>query len=85
MTTVELGTSFIGAAKVGSSVTGERTAFHRVRTTMVWQTLARPWGAQNLARLVLERNNSAMPTSRGPGSTVNASPARKLPGVSTER
>ena len=38
-TTVDSSTKFIGAAKVGSTVTGESTAFHRGRTTMVWQTL----------------------------------------------
>ena len=40
-TTVESSTKFIGAAPVGSTVTGESTAFHRGRTTMVWQTLIR--------------------------------------------
>jgi 1,4-dihydroxy-2-naphthoyl-CoA hydrolase len=38
-TTVDSSTKFIGAAKVGSTVTGESTAFHRGKTTMVWQTL----------------------------------------------
>jgi 1,4-dihydroxy-2-naphthoyl-CoA hydrolase len=38
-TTVDSSTKFIGSAKVGSTVTGESTAFHRGRTTMVWQTL----------------------------------------------
>jgi uncharacterized protein (TIGR00369 family) len=38
-TTVESSTKFIGAAPLGSTVTGECTAFHRGRTTMVWQTL----------------------------------------------
>ena len=37
-TTVESSTKFIGAAKAGSVVTGECTALHRGRTTMVWQT-----------------------------------------------
>ena len=37
-TTIESSTKFIGAAKVGSVVTGECTALHRGRTTMVWQT-----------------------------------------------
>ena len=40
-TTVESSTKFIGAAALGSTVTGECTAFHRGRTTMVWQTLIR--------------------------------------------
>jgi uncharacterized protein (TIGR00369 family) len=38
-TTVESSTKFLAAAPVGTTVTGECTAFHRGRTTMVWQTL----------------------------------------------
>jgi uncharacterized protein (TIGR00369 family) len=37
-TTIESSTKFIGGARVGSTVTGESTALHRGRTTMVWQT-----------------------------------------------
>jgi uncharacterized protein (TIGR00369 family) len=37
-TTVDSNTKFIGSARVGSTVTGESTPFHRGRTTMVWQT-----------------------------------------------
>jgi 1,4-dihydroxy-2-naphthoyl-CoA hydrolase len=40
-TTVESSTKFIGAAPIGSTVIGECTAFHRGRTTMVWQTLVK--------------------------------------------
>lgn len=40
-TTVDSSTKFIGAATLGSTVTGECTAFHRGRTTQVWQTLIR--------------------------------------------
>ena len=40
-TTIESKTNFVGAAAVGSTLTGECTAFHRGRTTMVWQTLIR--------------------------------------------
>jgi uncharacterized protein (TIGR00369 family) len=40
-TTIDSSTKFIGAAPVGTTVTGECTAFHRGRTTMVWQTLIR--------------------------------------------
>ncbi len=40
-TTIESSTKFLGAAPAGSTVTGECTAFHRGRTTMVWQTLVR--------------------------------------------
>lgn len=37
-TTLESKTNFIGAAPIGSRVTGECTPVHRGRTTMVWQT-----------------------------------------------
>ena len=40
-TTIESSTKFIRAAPVGSTVTGECTAFHRGRTTLVWQTLVK--------------------------------------------
>jgi 1,4-dihydroxy-2-naphthoyl-CoA hydrolase len=40
-TTIESSTKFIGAAKMGTMVTGECQAFHRGRTTMVWQTQVR--------------------------------------------
>ena len=38
-TTIDSSTKFIGAAPLGTTVTGECTAFHRGRTTMVWQTV----------------------------------------------
>ena len=40
-TTIESKTNFLGAAPVGTRVTGECTPFHRGRTTMVWQTLVK--------------------------------------------
>jgi uncharacterized protein (TIGR00369 family) len=40
-TTVESSTKFLAAAPVDTIVTGECTAFHRGRRTMVWQTLVR--------------------------------------------
>lgn len=40
-TTTDSSTKFIGAARVGSTLTGTCTALHRGRTTMVWQTLIR--------------------------------------------
>lgn len=40
-TTVDSSTKFIAAAPHGTTVTGECTAFHRGRTTQVWQTLVR--------------------------------------------
>jgi len=40
-TTIESSTKFLSAAPAGSTITGECTAFHRGRTTMVWQTLVK--------------------------------------------
>jgi len=40
-TTVESSTKFLAGAAVNTVVTGESTAFHKGRTTMVWQTLIR--------------------------------------------
>ena len=40
-TTVESSTKFLAGAQVGTTVTAECTAFHRGRTTMVWQTLVK--------------------------------------------
>jgi 1,4-dihydroxy-2-naphthoyl-CoA hydrolase len=40
-TTVDSSTKFVGAARLGETVIGESTPFHRGRTTMVWQTLIR--------------------------------------------
>lgn len=40
-TTVDSSTKFVGAAKVGSTVTAESVALHRGKTTMVWQTSIR--------------------------------------------
>ena len=37
--TIESSTKFIGAAKVGTEVTGTATAFHIGRSASVWQTL----------------------------------------------
>ena len=37
-TTVESKTNFIAAAPLGTRLTGEATALHRGRRTMVWQT-----------------------------------------------
>jgi uncharacterized protein (TIGR00369 family) len=38
-TTIESSTKFVGAARLGDTIVGECTAFHRGRTTMVWQTV----------------------------------------------
>lgn len=40
-TTVDSSTKFIGAAKVGTTVSAECVALHRGKTTMVWQTSIR--------------------------------------------
>ena len=40
-TTIESSTKFLRGAPVGSTVRAECTAFHKGRTTMVWQTLIR--------------------------------------------
>ena len=39
--TIESKTNFLGAAPVGTRLTGECSAFHRGKTTMVWQTLVK--------------------------------------------
>jgi 1,4-dihydroxy-2-naphthoyl-CoA hydrolase len=36
--TIESKTNFLGGARVGSVVTGTATAFHKGKTTQVWQT-----------------------------------------------
>ena len=38
-TTIDSSTKFTGAAPQGLTITGECTALHRGRTTMVWQTV----------------------------------------------
>ena len=38
-TTIDSNTKFIRGVRAGTAVTAECTAFHRGRTTMVWQTL----------------------------------------------
>jgi uncharacterized protein (TIGR00369 family) len=40
-TTTDSSTKFIGAARVDTTVIGECTAFHRGKSTMVWQTAIR--------------------------------------------
>jgi 1,4-dihydroxy-2-naphthoyl-CoA hydrolase len=39
--TTDSSTKFIAAARVGTTVIGECTPFHRGRSTMVWQTVVR--------------------------------------------
>ena len=38
-TTIDSSTKFVASASLGTTVVGECVAFHRGRTTMVWQTL----------------------------------------------
>jgi 1,4-dihydroxy-2-naphthoyl-CoA hydrolase len=45
-TTIDSATKFIRGAAVGSTVIGECQAFHRGRTTMVWQTLIKSEGGK---------------------------------------
>ena len=45
-TTIESKTNFVGAARVGATLTAECTALHRGRTTMVWQTMIRNDGGK---------------------------------------
>jgi 1,4-dihydroxy-2-naphthoyl-CoA hydrolase len=52
-TTTDSSTKFIAGAPVGSIVTGESTAFHKGRSTMVWQTLVRN-GAGRLCAVVTQ-------------------------------
>jgi len=40
-TTIESSTKFLAAAPLGAVLTGESTALHKGRTTMVWQTMIR--------------------------------------------
>lgn len=40
-TTIESSTKFVAPARLGETVTGECTPFHRGRTTMVWQTVVK--------------------------------------------
>ncbi len=40
-TTIESKTNFMGAAPLGSTITGEATPLHRGKTTQVWQTQIR--------------------------------------------
>jgi uncharacterized protein (TIGR00369 family) len=47
--TIESSTKFLGGARLGSTITGECTPFHRGKTTMVWQTLVRSDAGKLLA------------------------------------
>jgi uncharacterized protein (TIGR00369 family) len=61
-TTIESSTKFLAAAPIDSSVTGECTAFHRGRTTMVWQTLIRTEGGKLCAVVTQTQLVIAPPT-----------------------
>jgi uncharacterized protein (TIGR00369 family) len=47
--TIESSTKFLGASRLGSTVTGECVPFHRGKNTMVWQTLVRSEAGKLLA------------------------------------
>jgi uncharacterized protein (TIGR00369 family) len=51
-TTIESKTNFIAAAPAGALITGETTAVHRGRRTMVWQT--RITAGEKLVAVVLQ-------------------------------
>ena len=59
-TTVESSTKFLRGAPVGSTVRAECTAFHKGRTTMVWQTLVR--GADDRLCAVVTQTQLVIPT-----------------------
>ncbi len=48
-TTIESKTNFMGAAPLGSTITGEATPLHRGKTTQVWQTQIRDENGKLLA------------------------------------
>ena len=60
-TTIESKTNFLGAAPVGTRITGECTPFHRGRTTMVWQTLVRSEAGKLCA--VITQTQMVLPAS----------------------
>ena len=60
-TTIESSTKFLSAARVGTTVTGECTPFHRGRTTMVWQTLVRSDAGKSCA--VVTQTQLVMPSA----------------------
>ena len=59
-TTIESSTKFLRGAPVGSTVHAECTAFHKGRTTMVWQTLVR--GADERLCAVVTQTQLVIPT-----------------------
>ena len=59
-TTIESSTKFLRGAPVGSTVQAECTAFHKGRTTMVWQTLVR--GADDRLCAVVTQTQLVIPT-----------------------
>ena len=58
-TTIESSTKFLRGAPVGSTVHAECTAFHKGRTTMVWQTLVR--GADDRLCAVVTQTQLVIP------------------------
>lgn len=84
-TTTDSSTKFIGAASVDTTVTGTCTAFHRGRTTMVWQTQVDTEAGKLCAVVTqtqLVMSPAAGETPCAPTSSTHASGcARRAPGA----
>jgi 1,4-dihydroxy-2-naphthoyl-CoA hydrolase len=65
--TIESKTNFIGAAKVGTTVTGTARPFHKGRTTQVWQTEITGEDGKLLA--VVSQTQIVMPPKAQPPKT----------------
>jgi uncharacterized protein (TIGR00369 family) len=71
-TTTDSSTKFLAPAPVGTTITGECTAFHRGRTTMVWQTLIRSQAGKLCA--VVTQTQLVIPDRQACGVRQEASP-----------
>lgn len=63
-TTIESKTNFLGAVPIGTRVTAECTAFHRGKTTMVWQTQIR--GPDGRLCAVVSQTQLVLPAQEAP-------------------
>jgi uncharacterized protein (TIGR00369 family) len=70
-TTLESKTNFIGAAPVGTEVTGTTTAIHKGRTTHVWQTRITGPGDKLIA--IVTQTQMVLP-AQSPGHQTSAEP-----------
>ncbi len=64
-TTTDSSTKFLAPAPVGTTITGECMAFHRGRTTMVWQTLIRSEAGKLCA--IVTQTQLVLPGRQAPG------------------